>query len=72
MHIWFVVGLNYRGIRFLWHLVLVLTTYQTQWAPQLVRVPLQPNESNYYCALILNLLGAYLAGGEVTETIKVV
>ena len=55
---------------FLWHLVLkVPTTYQTQWAPQLVRVPLQPNKQ-LLLPLIFESAGAYLAGGEVTETIK--
>lgn len=64
------VSLNYRSIRFLWHLVLVPTTYQTQCqAPQLVRVPLQPNKQ-LLLPSFLNLAGAYLAGGEVTETIK--
>ena len=63
------VSLNYRGIRFLWHLVLVPTTYQTQWAPQLVRVPLQPNKQ-LLLPSFFESAGAYLAGGEVTETIK--
>lgn len=43
---------------FLWHLVLVPTTYQTQWVPRLVLVPLQPNKQ-LLLLLFLNLRGLF-------------
>lgn len=43
---------------FLWHLVLGPTTYQTQWVPRLVLVPLQPNKQ-LLLPLFLNLPGLF-------------
>ena len=66
------VSLNYRGIRFfLWHLVLVPTTYQTQWGTSVGSGTITAKQA-IIIALIFESAGAYLAGGEVTETIKVV
>ena len=63
------VSLNYRGIGFLWHLVLVPTTYQTQWATSVGSGTITAKQA-IIIALIFESAGAYLAGGEVTETIK--